>query len=359
MLPEAECALAVGRIASGPGATDERAVAVLDRMRVLLPYEAGGVILCDVRTGGLTTVADRGFDGDLRSASTGREARRDSRRIAASGRTVPVHLCGAGSGAGRLPGWQRILARAGYEEGVLVGLFTSDDHYLGFLGLLGSHGLRPAPATRSLLGRLAPSIADAVDPLRPLSAAAAELVEGCTAGVALSLDGRALRLPGLPTHPRLRTGSAVLLRAARQARQARQGTFLIAAPGKGRAVGYTRVTVLRCRPRPAYDLAAIVLLSPAGQLYGLTRRELEIIGLVVEGGTNQRIAAALRIAERTVAAHIEHILAKLAAVSRTQVAVRAVGQGLYLPSCAADPETDGAPGSGPLIEGRATSADGP
>ncbi|WP_460914137.1 response regulator transcription factor [Plantactinospora veratri] len=75
----------------------------------------------------------------------------------------------------------------------------------------------------------------------------------------------------------------------------------------------------------------MVLLSAPGDLHGLTPRELEILGLLVDGWPNQRIANTLVVAPRTVAAHVEHILAKLAAPSRTLAAVRALRLGLYVP----------------------------
>ena len=42
--------------------------------------------------------------------------------------------------------------------------------------------------------------------------------------------------------------------------------------------------------------------------------------LVATGSTNREIAAALTIAPKTVAAHVEHILAKLGVSRRAQVA---------------------------------------
>jgi DNA-binding NarL/FixJ family response regulator len=79
----------------------------------------------------------------------------------------------------------------------------------------------------------------------------------------------------------------------------------------------------------------MVLLSPAGDLRGLTHRELQVLGLVIEGCANQEIAHALVVAPRTVAAHMEHILFKLGAPSRTLAAVRAERAGLYVPTEAA------------------------
>jgi len=43
----------------------------------------------------------------------------------------------------------------------------------------------------------------------------------------------------------------------------------------------------------------------------LTRRELEVLGLLVEGWPNQQIAAALFVTERTVEAHVKQIFQKL------------------------------------------------
>jgi non-specific serine/threonine protein kinase len=60
----------------------------------------------------------------------------------------------------------------------------------------------------------------------------------------------------------------------------------------------------------------------AGEAYQavLTPRELEVAGLIAEGLSNKAIAAKLVIAQRTVEAHVEHILDKLGFSSRTQVA---------------------------------------
>jgi DNA-binding CsgD family transcriptional regulator len=47
---------------------------------------------------------------------------------------------------------------------------------------------------------------------------------------------------------------------------------------------------------------------------------------------SHEIAQALVVAPRTVAAHLEHILAKLDAPTRTLAAVRAERDGLYVPA---------------------------
>ena len=54
--------------------------------------------------------------------------------------------------------------------------------------------------------------------------------------------------------------------------------------------------------------------------YPLTAREYEVARLVGRGMTNREIAAELVIAPRTVSAHIEHVLAKLGAARRAEIA---------------------------------------
>ncbi len=60
--------------------------------------------------------------------------------------------------------------------------------------------------------------------------------------------------------------------------------------------------------------------ASAGDGSPLTAREIEVARLVAAGATNREIATALAISPKTVAAHIEHILTKLGAARRTEIA---------------------------------------
>jgi NarL family two-component system response regulator LiaR len=60
----------------------------------------------------------------------------------------------------------------------------------------------------------------------------------------------------------------------------------------------------------------------------LTGRELEVLRLVAQGRSNRQIAEQLVIAEMTVRTHVSNILSKLHLVSRTQVALYALREGL-------------------------------
>jgi DNA-binding CsgD family transcriptional regulator len=74
----------------------------------------------------------------------------------------------------------------------------------------------------------------------------------------------------------------------------------------------------RLHARPDIDrVRALVDVVPAGQAYGLTGRELQVLRGLAAGGSNREIASALFISEHTVARHLQNIFVKLDVSSRT------------------------------------------
>ncbi len=69
------------------------------------------------------------------------------------------------------------------------------------------------------------------------------------------------------------------------------------------------------------------LSAPPGRVSGLgevTPREMEVLKLIGKGLSNKEIGEKLFIGERTVKAHVSHLLEKLSLVDRTQLAICAV-----------------------------------
>lgn len=69
----------------------------------------------------------------------------------------------------------------------------------------------------------------------------------------------------------------------------------------------------------------------------LSEREVQVLGLIADGLSNQAIADRLTISERTVRNHVGNILAKLHLANRTQAALYALRQGPTPPE--ANPST--------------------
>jgi DNA-binding NarL/FixJ family response regulator len=74
-----------------------------------------------------------------------------------------------------------------------------------------------------------------------------------------------------------------------------------------------RVTGALATPRAAGDIDVT-----------LTEREMEVLRQLVNGLTNKEIAEALHISYETVKEHVQHVLRKIGATSRTQAAVWAL-----------------------------------
>ena len=113
-------------------------------------------------------------------------------------------------------------------------------------------------------------------------------------------------------------------------------SYVVPTPGVA-GQSHVRVTVLGTPPGDARYVQGAVLVSPTGRMHRLTPRELEILGLMIEGWSNQHIASALGVSARTVASHVEHVMVKLRASTRELAAVRAVRQGLYVPRALSHP----------------------
>lgn len=68
----------------------------------------------------------------------------------------------------------------------------------------------------------------------------------------------------------------------------------------------------------------------ASDPFQLSERETNVLGLVVEGLTNQQIGEKLFLSPETVKTHLRHVMEKLRVSDRTQAAVKAVREGIHI-----------------------------
>jgi DNA-binding NarL/FixJ family response regulator len=65
-----------------------------------------------------------------------------------------------------------------------------------------------------------------------------------------------------------------------------------------------------------------------GNKYGLTKREMEILAMIISGNSNREIAKRFEISEQTVKHHLTHIFDKVGVYNRLELALFAIHHGL-------------------------------
>ncbi len=76
------------------------------------------------------------------------------------------------------------------------------------------------------------------------------------------------------------------------------------------------------------QLAPVPAPRPGGDTFGLSKRELEVLGLIAQGRTNREIGDRLFISQKTVGVHVGNILSKLGVSGRVEAAAVAIRLGL-------------------------------
>lgn len=149
------------------------------------------------------------------------------------------------------------------------------------------------------------------------------------------LDAALWRALGTPRGPR----SAVLLaatgpagtRVLREAAAHLDDDAGLAAVGVLQRFGMDGIDGLRdlaAAARPRVQAAAAAALAGAGAAnpHGLSRRESEVLQMLVQGRRTKEIAADLHLTPATVSTHIQHIMQKTGTGSRAELVARALRQ---------------------------------
>ncbi|NII40025.1 DNA-binding CsgD family transcriptional regulator [Curtobacterium flaccumfaciens] len=330
--------LQLAAIAAHPGPVHERAQALLVELHNHIPFDGAWMALAEPGGAGYTSLASTDLEVSSVRYLSGPQMARDIELTGADRARPPTSLSDMHWSSSDLQTWAECLLPAGFHETLSAALFADGGRHVGFVTVLFQSTEPPSQTVRRQLARVLPGLASGIDPVRALAAAAA-LISGARAGVVLLPEHGVICLPGLCDDELLAAGSA-LIAAARDAvsEGSNYVSFLWPRGSRRSPDSYVRVTVLPCERDLVTVACGVVVLSPAPRLRGLTPRELEVLGHVIEGCSNFEIARALGLAPRSVAAHIEHILFKLDAPSRTLAAVRAERAGLYVPLARAGAE---------------------
>lgn len=297
-----------------PGA----ARAVLAGLAEVLPADCTALSVADPATGGHRTLAS-----SYPAAITGLiDARMHTDRLFAAVRdgrhAVRVRDLEPSRRHGEI--FERIIVPSGFRDGVTLCLFAADDRYVGMLNASTLDARHPDDDTIALLELLAPDLAAALDPVpvpAPRTGAlGADGAEG-TDGLLVERTGRVVALSAGARPEVLRPPLAGLVAAVRDGAPAPGPLLLVTASGE--VVGVELHATAR---------GVLVLHRAATPPAGLTVRELEVLDGVGHGLSNPEIGARLGIRPRTVASHVEHVLAKTGARNRAAAARCAAQWGL-------------------------------
>lgn len=313
----------LAEIARSAGTVQERASAMLEPVRRLVPSVAAWLAVRDPETGrhrpvgrnGDTEAVARyfalpGADEELQQFGMNR------RQPAVRASDVPVPLP-------ETLAWGEYLLPAGYQNGLATGVFAEDGRHLGFMTLLSDDAAAFTAEHQDILGELRPLLARALDRV-PSLAAVVQLTGDAAGAAVLTRGGGCLPVPGFPQPPLLLSGSPVVTLARAHAGAGARAAFLCPT-----TAGLMGITVLDCRDEATDHLAALVLARPVEDTWGLRLLELRILGAQLAGWDDERISSrwgvpwdATRAQEQARRVGFGTVHALLLAVGR---------QGLYVP----------------------------
>ncbi|HVX52909.1 helix-turn-helix transcriptional regulator [Nocardioides sp.] len=214
---------------------------------------------------------------------------------------------------------QEVLEPCGFEDGMTKCLFSRDGRYVGVLNLSLRHRRGPSRAPALALGLLDDCLAEAV----------AGAAQGVSDDGGAAVDSTVLVVPDRPAGamavpagalpPDLRGAEAELADLVRRVAVTRQLPTTVLVPHAA------TLHELRLSRRGS---STVVVCSRAATRDGLSGRELQVLAQLTLGRTNPEIALRLHVSVRTVATHVEHLLAKLGLPNRAAAASRAAAWGL-------------------------------
>lgn len=318
----------VANIANARASIGQRAQAVLDTLRRLIPFEGSWLAVLSPEHSEHHSLVRRGYDAATEAYLRSSAVLEDVEVCGINRATAPVCVRRLPIPPQELRVWADYLLPSGFREGGAVGLFANQ-RYLGLMAVHTDTADHPTDAALDLVHLIAPMIARAVDPLRGVNATA-QVVRQAEAGIILSRDGHAHPLPGLAGHPLLAADTPLRhVVAGYLARDPDFHTFLCPNNAGVETGRYERISILPCHCDAPFYLTAAVTMTAARDLHGLCPQDLALLGALVEPDPATALPSQPTQRERN--ARWPHIMATLHTRTREQAVARAQRLGIYVP----------------------------
>lgn len=231
---------------------------------------------------------------------------------------VPVRVRDLAPARRRGEIFDSVIGPLGFRDGLTQCLFAADGRYVGMLNASTLDPGHPDDDVVALLDLLADDLGAALDPVPPPVRGGAP-GEGGVDGMLVAPGGAVTPLSAAARPGLVADGSPLGTRIAAvlAGRPVPPGTLHVLREG--------RVLAVRLAGGPG---GVVVLHEDVAAPFGLTPRELQVLDALSRGRTNPEIARDLAVGVRTVATHVEHVLAKTGCPNRVAAARLATRLGL-------------------------------
>lgn len=296
---------------------------VLDGLHEVIPADCAAISLWDPAVGAHRTLASS-YPDPVTPLLDGR-MHTDRLFVLVRDRGCPVRVRDLEPARRRGEIFERIIDPLGFRDGVTHCLVAADGRYVGMVNASTLDGRQPDDDTVALLELLGTDLAAALDVVPVPAARTAALGVGGTEGLVVERGGRVVGLSAGARPDLVRPPSPLVESVARVLGGGGiPGSLLVLTP-----VG--EVIAVEVHPTPS---GVLVLHRDADPPAGLTVRELQVLDGMGHGLSNAELGARLGIGARTVATHVEHVLAKTGARNRAAAAGLAARWGLLVAGAA-------------------------
>jgi hypothetical protein len=313
----------LAHLASSAESVAARAETALERVGRVIPFPAAWLAVRDPETGRHQPVA-RSEDAEplaryfqLPGADTKLQQfglDRQQRAVQASELPLPLP---------EIPAWGDYLLPAGFRDGFAAPLFSSDGRHLGYLSMLTGDREADTAHYSRVADTLLPLIARVID-RQPSFTAVAEAAGDALGGVVLTRSGVATPIPGLPGHPVLNGAGPVRGLVTEQLSTNGLRSSFLAISGHD----LVAIEAFDVRDELSDHFVSVVLVRPAPDLRGLELIDLEVLGGLLAGWTEERITARVAVSVRR---RVHRLQQRLGLPTRDQLLSIALREGLHIP----------------------------
>ena len=141
----AEVATEVAALADLPASPAERAEAILESLRRVIPFQAARIALLDPELRRHHLLSCHGYNDRIRAYMTTREDYDEIESLGLHG-TTPLRVQDLPVPAEEIRSWMELFRPAGFLEGLGVGLVTREGRRVGLLGLNTDRAEHPSRA---------------------------------------------------------------------------------------------------------------------------------------------------------------------------------------------------------------------